>query len=201
MAEHTHNMVPTLALRAWGKVDEKWDSSVVPAMTAAGFNTTIINGIKSALPQTNEDRIAITERNLGKPAVSLYLFHSDGNENENPERGRILADSVYNGMQNMVKESLGIYAIALGSVFSNMAVEVAKIPVESMIEDKTNRSSENYGDVTNDLRLSLTINAPQSEGVEQTEEAQEPAKFIRDGQFFIRRGEKLFNANGQEIAQ
>ena len=201
MAEHTHNMVPTLALRAWGKVDEKWDSAVVPAMTAAGFNTTTINGIKSTLPQTDEDRIAITERNLGKQAVSLYLFHSDGNENENPERGRILADSVYNGMQNMVKESLGGYAILLGSVFSSMAVEMAKIPVESMIEDKTNWSSENYGDVTNDLRLSLTINAPQFEGVEQIEEAQEPIKFIRDGQFFIRRGEKLFNANGQEIAQ
>lgn len=198
MAAHTHNMVPTLALRAWGKVDEKWDSSVVPALQQMnmGYLAPIL---KAQLPQTDEERIAITERNLGTPAVNLYLFHSEANENEHPEEGRQMADAVYDGMRGMMSEALGAFEI--GGIFSGMAVEVAKIPVESMIEDKTNRLSENYGDVTNDLQLSLTINAPQFEGVEQTEEAQEPVKFIRDGQFYIRRGEKLFNANGQEIAQ
>ncbi len=199
MAEHTHNMVPTLALRAWGKVDEKWDSSVVPALQQMkmGYLAPIL---KAQLPQTDEDRIDITERNLGNPAVNLYLFHSEANENEHPEEGRQMADAVYDGMRGMMSEVLGAFD-EIGGIFSSMAVEVAKIPVESMIEDKTNRSSENYGDVTNDLQLSLTINAPQFEGVEQAEEVQEPVKFIRDGQFFIRRGEKLFNANGQEIAQ
>lgn len=198
MAEHTHNMVPTLALRAWGKVDEKWDSAVVPALQQVHMGY-LASELKAKLPKTDEERIAITERHLGTPAVNLYLFHSEANENEHPEEGRQMADAVYDGMRGMMSEVLGAFEI--GIVFSSMAVEMAKIPVESMIEDKTNRSSENYGDVTNDLRLSLTINAPQFEGVEQIEEAQEPVKFIRDGQFFIRRGEKVFNANGQEIAQ
>ena len=202
MAEHTYNMIPYLALRAWGKVDSMWDSMVVPALTKAGINQNVINLLKGALPQTDEDRIAITERNLGNPAVNLYLFHSDGNENEDPERGQALADSVYEGMRNMVNEALGIYASALGSTFGGMAVLMAEEPVQSMVEDKTNRASILYADVTNDLHLSLTINAPQYfEGVEEIDEEVIPVKYIREGRFFIRWGEKLFNAGGQVIAQ
>ena len=200
MAEHTYNMIPSLALRAWGKVDSKWDSTVVPALTAAGINQTLINMLKNALPQTDEDRIAITERNLGAPAVSLYLFHSDGNENEDPERGQALADSVYAGMRNMVNEALGMYAIALGNTFGGMAVLMAEEPVQSMVEDMTNRASILYADVTNDLHLTLTVNAPQNfDGVEQAEAEMIPVKLIQKGQLLIRRGAKIYNANGQQI--
>lgn len=203
MAEHTRNMVPSLALKAWGKVDSMWDSKVVPAMTAAGLGTTLINMIKNGLPQNDEDRIDITDRNLGAAAVNLYLFHSDANENERPEMGRQLADSVYNGLKAMINEALGLYAIIVGPVFSAMAVVMAKEAVESMIEDRTQWYSQNFSDVTNDLQLSLTVNAPQiPSAVETIEEGSDfPNKFIRNGRLFIRRGTSIYNASGNRVAE
>lgn len=203
MAEHTHNMVPTLALRAWGKVDSMWDSKVVPALNAMGISNLIISGLKNALPQTDEERISITERNLGDPAVNLYLFHSDGNENERPEMGQALADSVYEGLRNLVYEALGIYAIALGGTFAGMAVLVAEEPVQSMVEDKTLWRSDYYSDVTNDLHLTLTINTPQwSEGVvHPAAEGKEVVKFLHEGRFLIRKKDAIYTGNGQKMTR
>ena len=131
MAEHTEIMIPTLALRAWQKVDNNW--SLVEA--------------------------------IGNAAVNLYLFHSEANENERPEIGKALADSLYNGMENMLMEVYSSFD-ELATIFATMAKVMAREPVQSLVEDVTLWSLSMYSDQTDDLHPMLRINSSQQEAVE-----------------------------------
>lgn len=157
MAVHTENMIPTLALRAWQKVDNNW-SLVESKMATIGLDY-LAPTLKNLLPKTDSARIDLVQRHLGQAAINLYLFHSEANENERPEVGQVLANSVYQGMENMMKEMFGLFADML-PFFVNYAIVMAEEPVQSLVEDITYRSSALYADRTDDLRLTLRINAP-----------------------------------------
>lgn len=200
MYEHTQNMIPGLARRAWGKVLDKWDEKVVPVMEQAGVPSYLIAAIKKLLPQSEEDQVAITQKYLGEPAANLYLFHSEANENERPELGTTLANAVYDGMNGMVGEIFG-YLISALPVFPELARSVAEVSVQSIVEDKTQRQSALYADVTDDLHPTLYINAAEPQGFEEIEEIPCAVKYIRQGQLLIQKGERIYTPQGQQIAQ
>jgi UDP-2,3-diacylglucosamine pyrophosphatase LpxH len=199
MVEHTENMIPTLAVRAWNKVDSKWDSSIAPMLKKVGLNDITINYIHDNLmPSTDKARIDITRRHLGDAAVNLYLFHSEANEFEYPEKGQELADAVYTGMNGIIDECFGIMAQMVAPM-KVMAVEMAKGPVQSLVEDMTQRDSERYANITDDLHPVLTIGVPQQhEDIDQVpEDTLRPAyKLLRHGQLIIRHNNRLYNAQG-----
>lgn len=154
MREHTQNLIPALALRAWGKVENKWDR--VEEILASVYLSYLADEIKSRLPKTDSAKIDIVQRHIGPAAIELYLFHSEANENERPEVGQALADSIYAGMEGMMDEVLDVYAF----LFKGMAKAMAQEPVQSMVEDVTQWLS-NYPDQTDDLHPTLILNAPQ----------------------------------------
>ena len=200
MAEHTANMIPTLALRAWNKVDSKWDNTVVPMLQKAGLSSITINYIHDKmLPSSDSARIDITRRHLGNAAINLYLFHSDANEFERPEMGQALADSVYVGMDGMMDECFGLL-VELISSFKLMAHEMAQEPVQSLVEDKTLWKSELHANVTDDLHPTLVINAPQNfEGLENHKLQITNHKYIENGRLFIQVGDQIYTATGQSV--
>lgn len=201
MFTHTQNMIPALARRTWGKVMDNWDSKVVPMMEQAGIPSYLIAAIKMLLPQTEEEQIAITQKYLGEPAANLYIFHSEGNENERPETGQAFAEAVYDGMNGMMGEIFGPFTSVL-PMFKNMARSVAEVPAQSIVEDKTLRQSDLYADVTDDLHPILTIHSTDPQGVESIEdEALRAIKYILDGQLFIQKGEQIYTPQGQRVGE
>jgi len=138
-------------------VDNNW-SLVESKMATIGLDY-LAPTLKNLLPKTDSARIDLVQRHLGQAAIDLYLFHSEANENERPEVGQALANSVYQGMENMMKEMFGIFADML-PFFVNYAIQMAEEPVQSLVEDITYRSSALYADRTDDLHLTLRINAP-----------------------------------------
>ena len=163
MAEHTEIMIPTLTLRAWQKVDNNW--SLVEAKLNSIHMGYLAPYLKAALPQTDSAKIDLVQRHIGNAAVNLYLFHSEANENERPEIGKALADSLYNGMENMLMEVYSSFD-ELATIFASMAKVMAKEPVQSLVEDVTLWSLSIYSDQTDDLHPMLRINSSQQEAVE-----------------------------------
>ena len=200
MAEHTANMIPTLALRAWNKVDSKWDSRIVPMMQQAGLHSLTIAYIHNyMLPSTDEARIDITRRHLGNAAINLYLFHSEANEFERPELGQALADSVYAGMDGMMNECFGLLD-ELVPAFRLMAREMAQEPVQSLVEDKTMWKSALHADVTNDLVGTYVINASQIfTGIDKDHSPMTNCKFLQNGQLYIQVGDILYTIDGRVV--
>ena len=200
MAEHTANMIPTLALRAWNKVDSKWDSRIVPMMQQAGLHSLTIAYIHNyMLPSTDEARIDITRRHLGNAAINLYLFHSEANEFERPELGQALADSVYAGMDGMMNECFGLLD-ELVPAFRLMAREMAQEPVQSLVEDKTMWKSALHADVTNDLVGTYVINASQIfTGIDKDHSPMTNYKFLKNGQLYIQVGNILYTIDGRVV--
>ena len=180
---------------------DKWDEKVVPALQQAGISSFMISAIKMLLPQDAEGQVAITQQYMGEPAVNLYIFHSEANENERPEVGQALADAVYEGMNGLIGALLGPVAAVLPT-FKKMAHAVAEVPVQSLVEDKTQWQSERYADVTDDLHPILVINDAGLQGVEQLEEESSRAvKYIQNGQLLIQKGKQIYTPQGQRIAQ
>lgn len=201
MFEHTQNMIPALARKVWGKVQDRWDDKIVPMLTEAGISSFIISMIKALLPQDEETQVEITQKHLGEPAANLYLFHSDGNENERPEMGQALADAVYEGMNGMVGEIFGSIVAALPT-FKTLARSMAEVPVQSLVEDKTQRQSALYADITDDLHPTLFINSAEQQGVESIQdEVARALKYILNGQLFIQKGEHTYTPQGQRVGQ
>ena len=200
MRVHTHNLIPTLARKAWGKVDAKWDSDIVPKLQTLGMGY-LTDSLKKNLPQTDSARIAITDRHLGEPAVELYLFHSRANEHENMEIGQMYAGLVYDGMENMMDEVLGKYKF-LGVLFKPLAVSMAQPVVESLVRN-ANLYNTDYESVTDDLHPVLMINSPVVEWGITSPSLQgrsgEASKVLRDGHLYLLRNGKTYTVTGQEI--
>ena len=150
--------------------------------------------------------MAITQKYLGEPAANLYLFHSEGNENEHPETGQTLAEAVYTGVENMVNEILSanpFFQYTVGKfVIIPLARTMAEVPTQSLVEDKTQRQSALYADVTDDLHPTLVINSAVPTGVESVEdEASRAIKYILNGQLFIQKGEQIYTPQGQRVGR
>ena len=195
MAAHAQNMIPSLALRAWSKVENNWDK--VEAALSKMFMGWMSEYLYAALPQTDEEKIDLVQRHFGNAAINLYLFHSEANEFERPEMGQALADSLYNGVEGMIDEVFGEFEMV--SIFQVLAKSMVEEPVQSLVEDKTQWKSENP-DVTDDLHPALVINAPQNfEGIEKNALENKDHKYLLNGQLLIERNGKMYNAQGIEI--
>ena len=198
MAEHTANMVPALANKAWGKIDANWDTKVVPKLRLMGLGPVTIALIKAKLPKTEAERVDLTQRYLEEPAVNMYLFHSEANEHERPELGQELANAVYEGMNGMMGEVFSSFIEYLG-IFQMVARQMAQVPVQSLVENTTLWGTS-YPDLTNDLLLSLTLNAPQTfTGIDNGQLPMIREKFLKDGHLFIRVGETVYTIDGRKV--
>lgn len=198
MAEHTANMVPALANKAWGKIDANWDTKVVPKLRLMGLGPVTIALIKAKLPKTEAERVDLTQRYLEEPAVNMYLFHSEANEHERPELGQELANAVYEGMNGMMGEVFSSFIEYLG-IFQMVARQMAQVPVQSLVENTTLWGTS-YPDLTNDLLLSLTLNAPQIiTGISNDERQTTTIKLLRDGQLIILRNGIEYDVMGRSL--
>ena len=157
------------------------------------------------MPQTDSARNDLFERNMGEAVVNLYMLHSDANEPDRPEKNAVKT-AVFTGMSNMILEITGV-STQLGEAFVEMLSETAmnmiRVPVESMCEDKTTATDgASVKNRTDDLSLVLHLQAPQQlgTGIERPmEESVNPQKVLRDGQIYILRGEKMFTLQGVEV--
>lgn len=159
MREHTENMIPALALRAWGKVDENWDE-IKAKVDEFGLGIgSLLDYVKEKkFPKTDEEKIALVEKHFKDPAINLYLFHSEANEHEYPQKGEELAQAVYGGMEGMIKELFG--SMTFTSVLVAYAQGIVEEPVQSMVENVTCWRSKLFSNCTDDLRGTKKINKP-----------------------------------------
>lgn len=193
MRIHTRNMVPEMTLRAWRKIDENWDKAA-PLLGLAA------SSIKSALPQTDSAKIAITDKYFGSTIIDLYLVHSEANEAQNPQSDS-LANEIYNGVNGIVTEicSSNFALSYVSPVLSQMAQELARPIVQSMVED-INLYGTNYASSTDDLYLTLHINGKNDQAIETTHQSTENVqKIILNGQLYIRQGDILYTPQGQRL--
>ena len=153
------------------------------------------------LPQTNEERIALVDKHIGSTVVELYLLHSDANEPDHREADS-LAQAFYTGMNNMIKEVLSV-SFALKMVLlepmTAYANSLAKEPLQSLVEDKTQWSSTNP-DRTDDLHLTLAVAdgyVRETLGIISVE--LNTQKIVRNGQLLIIRNGKIYTIQGQEL--
>lgn len=166
--EHTWNMVPDAALRAWKKVD-----NYVAKLKSSSSATTKAMGmaIEAVLPKTDSARIDVFERHMGGPTVALYMLYSDANEPERPEKDAV-KDSVYYGMTYMIEEVTDGLLGSLQAMMAEMAIMMVEAPVESICEDITTNDNPKYKNRTDDLYPVLKVNEPQpipQEGFETVE--------------------------------
>ena len=104
-------------------------------------------------------------------------------------------------MNGMMGEVFSSIVAALPS-FQAMARSAAEVPVQSIVEDKTQWQSESYADVTDDLHPILHINDAERTGFESIEdEALRAIKYILNGQLLIQKGEHTYTPQGQRITQ
>ena len=197
---HSANLVPTLAVRAWSKIDAMWDTTIAPSLAQMGLSA-LADKLKGMLPKTNEERISITQKHLGKPIVDLYVFHTEANENERPELGKQLADAIYAGIENLMDELFGADAMikmVVLPILKPMGPSLAKQPVQSIVEDVTLWNSA-YSNQTDDLRPMLYIGNGAQQALEVLPAGDKATKILHDGQLLILRDDKVYTPQGQQI--
>lgn len=208
MREHTYNLIPVLAPRIWNKADAYKDKIVGQygsyVKILCGFLGDLGAEIDNAMPSTDSAKIDLLQRHMGSAVVDMYLFHSEANENERPELGDSLSQAIFDGMTNMVTEVIINSEVlsCMSELLLPMVKLMAQEPIQSLVEDITCKGSGNE-DRTDDLRPTFHLNAPQPfDAIQDVSEEQTTyRKCIRDGQFLILRGEQIYNASGQRIAQ
>ena len=168
MRAHTANMIPEMTLRVWRRADEalalirenpKYGGEALAAI------------LEQSMPKTDEERVALVERNLGNTVVELYLLYSEANEPGHPEADS-LAQEVYAGLDKLIHEmtdaTMGnIFFRSMQDFLITTAKTVAKEPVQSLVEDKTDWKSAFFADRTDDLQVRLRINARAREALDQ----------------------------------
>ncbi len=206
MREHTKNMVPEMALRAWNKAEAHLDEGLNSLGDMSQLETTLGFNLKDellkVLPKTDEEKVALIQKHLEGPIVDLYILHSKANEPEYTD-AQAIADAVYTGMENMVTEILSgsFFLSFMKDGFIKIMKEMVKEPVQSIVEDVTNWNSPSYSNRTDDLNLSLMINEPLvGQGVEQVEvEDAKVNKVLREGHLLIEKGEQTYTLQGQKV--
>ena len=165
MRVHAANMVPQMTLRAFNRIEPLLDEYSESATMGV-----FINFFRDCIPESDSAKVALVEKHLGSTIVELYLLHSAANEPEHPEADS-LAQAFYAGMESMIHEmtdeKVSAYTQWMQDMIISMGKSMAKEPVQSLVEDKTNWKSAYYADVTDDLHLLLDINEPiQREAIE-----------------------------------
>ena len=196
--EHTANMAPDAARRAWNKVDtymaqmENSSSVTMKAFLAL---------LKKRIPQDDSTRVALFEKHMQQSMVDMYILHSDANEPERLEKDAIV-DAFYTNLTNFMVEVLGeeLLENPFGAAMVEMALNMLDTSVTSMTEDVTTGENPTYTNRTDDLYPVLKLNAPQPvEAVEQVkaESCQttydvlgRPVKESVRGQVIIRNNQK-----------
>ena len=181
MREHATNKIPEMALRGWRKADEALE--IISSRPEYGGEI-LAKLLKLSMPQTDEEKIALVERNFGSTVIELYLLYSDANEPEHPEADS-LAQEVYTGMENMIHEMTDAtmgnkYFQDMQDFLISTGIRVAHEPVQSLVEDVTNWKSQSYSDRTDDLHLTLRINQPRQEAIEQLPITNDQSPIIYD---------------------
>ena len=201
MREHIAQLVPSAALRGWYEVEQSMEYL---------RENTILSGeiisllVERAFPKTDSAKIDIVERHLGHTGVELYLLHSEANEYLHPEADS-LAQAFYDGLRMMIHEMSDTVFRPNGArqtLVINLAINVAKNPVQSIVEDITNWNSRYFSNRTDDLAPTLYIRGPKPQQdipFTAADPAANPAKILRDGQLYIRRDKHLYTLTGQEI--
>lgn len=204
MREHASSMIPEMTLRAWRRADEA--IAIIRSNPMYGGET-LANLLEESMPKTDEEKVALVERNLGNTAVELYLIYSEANEPEHPGTDS-LAQEVYAGMERLIHEmtdaTMGnIFFRSMQDFLINTAKTVAQEPVQSLVEDKTDWKSAFYADRTDDLQLRLRINGRSREALDRID-AQEDDGAVYDMLGRRYNGELphgVYIQNGQKIVR
>ena len=160
MQEHAKVMIPATSGRLFdhvGLVLEEYVSNTFGAQSGM-----ILSLLKKSLPQTDEEEIALVEKHLENTIIDLYLLHSDANEPTRAEADS-LAQAMYAGISNMIHELTDATFMMFASiqqVLIDIIIDAAQESIQSLVEDRTDWTSQYYSDCTDDLTLVLTISEP-----------------------------------------
>ena len=157
--EHTASMAPDAARRAWRKVD-----AYIAQMEKNSSLTMklFVSALKVRIPQDDSTRVALFEQYMKQSMVDMYILHSDANEPDRPEKDSIV-DVFYMNLTYFMAEVLGeeLLENPFGSMMIEAAINMLNTSVTSMTEDITTGEDPAYTNRTDDLSLSLVLNAPQ----------------------------------------
>lgn len=161
MSDHIRVMLPALSVRFFDHAQEVLEDYVKKNVPMA--SNTVLQILKQAMPQTDEEKLAMVDKHLTPTITELYLLHSDANEPSHPEADS-LAQALYDGVSDMIHDLTDKVLKYYASVQKSMIKAVQqslKEPIQSLVEDRTHWASNYYSDVTDDLQVILKVQAPQ----------------------------------------
>lgn len=197
MKVHTANMVPELTLRAWNRAENSMDK-----ITGFLGDPKLVEQLMTIMPQTDEEKIALTEKYFSSTVVELYLVHSDANEYLNPKADS-LAQEMYKGMEGMIDEILSVnflLKLSMQKMLTAIALEVAHEPVQSLVEDVTLWNTA-HANRTDDLSAVFRVSEPRTNsGAEPVgDETPSARTILRNGQILIERNGTLYTMQGVRL--
>ena len=161
MREHTQILMPTLALQ-WFEVTEYIFAEL---LLYAGVSEQMLPMFLAILlPQTDEEKNLLFNKYLAQPIIDLYLLHSEANEPANPQTDS-LAQAMYDAIGALILEMTGVALESSPEIQQMLAlymIEISKMCIQSLVEDRTQWTSAYYSDCTDDLQITLTINESQT---------------------------------------
>ena len=199
MAEHVQTLIPSMTLRLFGHADEALE--MIRAYPLIG--EVFANLIEKSIPETDSAKIALVQKHLGSTIVDLYLLHSDGNEPDNPQADS-LAQAAYNGIEALLHEITDEtmkFFPDNQELLITAALTLAREPVQSLVEDRTNWISEQYSDVTDDLLLQLNTQEKLDEALEYVKNCTEDVFYDLLGRPIAHPQKGIYIHNGQKISR
>jgi hypothetical protein len=190
-------MVPELTLRAWNRAENSMDK-----ITGFLGDPKLVEQLMTIMPQTDEAKIALTEKYFSSTVVELYLVHSDANEYLNPKADS-LAQEMYKGMEGMIDEILSVnflLKLSMQKMLTAIALEVAHEPVQSLVEDVTLWNTA-HANRTDDLSAVFRVSEPRTNsGAEPVgDETPSARTILRNGQILIERNGTLYTMQGVRL--
>ena len=162
MKEHVTSMIPALSVRLFDRASEAMIDMIENMMQGQPMGSMIVAMLNNSLPQTDEEKVGIVKRYLESALVDLYLLHSEANEPNHPKADS-LAQVMYAGIDMMVRELtdnvLKNYK-QLQDQLVNAVQNANKVPIQSLVEDRTHWVSVYHSDRTDDLHVDLVVNDP-----------------------------------------
>ena len=160
MKEHVKNMIPAVSARLFDKASEAMTDMIEVMMQGQPMGSVVIAMLNKCLPQTDEEKINVVKKYLENALVDLYLLHSEANEPEHPD-AESLAQAMYVGVEKMVRELtddvLKNYK-QLQDQLVTAVLNMNKVSIQSLVEDRTHLTSIYNSDRTDDLHVDLVVN-------------------------------------------
>lgn len=163
MREHTMNIIPSLSVKMFDKSVVTLEEELTDMTQGMPMGSMIVAMMKNMLPQTDDEKIALINKHLTNTIIDLYLLHSEANEHK-----QVIADSLaqnlYDGMDAMIREMTDLVLKNYKSIQEQLITAVKESnreAIQSLVEDRTNWSSIEYSDQTDDLSVKLRINKEQ----------------------------------------